>query len=159
MLGRLLAGAGFGVLTGGYGGVMEGASRGAFDAGGRVVGVTCSIFAERSPNPYLTERLETESLHARTETLVARADGFVVLHGRSGTLAELTWLWALHRAGSLGRRPVVLLGAWWRPFLRELVRLRLIEDAELSITRVVESPDDAVDWIERFDAVEGRGGS
>ena len=157
--GSRLAAAGYDVLSGGYGGVMEGASRGAFEAGGRTRGVTCGIFAGRRPNPYLTERHETEDLFERTEALVEGADGYVVLHGKSGTLAELTWLWALHRAGSLERRPVVLLGAWWGSLLKELIRLRLIDDPELSLTRVVDSPGEAVDVLDRFFATEGDLGS
>ena len=156
-LGRHLAAAGYEVVTGGYGGVMEGARRGAVEAGGATHGVTCRIFSERMPNAYLTRTSETADLFARTEALM-ESDGFVVLHGRSGTLAEVTWLWALHRAGSLGRRPVVLLGAWWASFLRELVRLRMIEDGELSITRVVDSPGEAIEMLDRFFAAEGERG-
>jgi uncharacterized protein (TIGR00730 family) len=157
-VGSLLVSAGYGVVTGGYGGVMEGASRGAAEAGGRAVGVTCAIFTSRSPNPFLTERRETRDLIERTAALVAAGRGFVVLHGKSGTLAELTLLWALHRAGSLGPRPVVLLGAAWRPFLHHLVRGSMIEADQLAITRVAEGPEDAVDLVDRFLAVEGTGG-
>lgn len=156
-LGARLATAGYEVVSGGYGGVMEGASRGAWEAGGKTHGVTCRIFDARTPNAYLSRTSETADLFARTETLM-EADGFVVLHGRSGTLAELTLLWALHRAGSLGRRPVVLLGAWWGSFLRELVRLRMIEEGELSITRVADSPGEAVEALDRFFATEGERG-
>ena len=157
-VGSLLVGAGYDVITGGYGGVMEGASRGAAEAGGRAVGVTCSIFAGRAPNRYLTERRDTADLLERTGLLVEAARGYVVLHGKSGTLAELTLLWALHRAGSLGPRPVVLLGGAWRPFLHHLVKGAMIEVEQLAITRVAEGPDDAVGWVDRFLAAEGIGG-
>jgi hypothetical protein len=157
--GARLAAAGYRVATGGYGGVMEGASRGAYEAGGTTRGVTCAIFPGRTANAYLSERRETADLFDRTAALIDGTDGFVVLQGKSGTLAELAWLWALHRAGSLERRPVVLLGAWWGSFLRELLRLGLIEDPELSITRVVDSPGEAVDALDRFFATEGHLGS
>ena len=157
-VGRLLAGLGYGVVTGGYGGVMEAASRGAHEAGGHVVGVTCSIFAAREPNRFLRERRETADLLGRMGGLVEAASGYIVLHGKSGTLAELTLLWALHRAGSLARRPVVLLGAAWRPFLRQLVQSEMIEPEQLSITRVAENPEDAVTLVDRFLAAEGIGG-
>lgn len=157
-VGGLLAGAGFRVVTGGYGGVMEGACRGALEGGGSTLGVTCAIFAGRSPNPYLTERRDTPDLVARTGALVDASDGFVVLPGKSGTLAELTLLWALHRAGSLGPRPVVLLGSVWRPLLRHLVQGAMIDDGPLGITRVVDLPEEAVDWIGRALASEDDGG-
>ena len=153
-VGELLAASEFDVVTGGYGGVMEAASRGAIASGGATVGVISAAFGSRSPNPYLTSRIETADLVERMGTLVTVSEGFVVLPGKSGTLAELTLLWALHRAGSLGRRPVVLLGAPWRSFLHHLVRGDMIEDEQLSITRVVDRPEDAVEWIDRMLATE-----
>jgi uncharacterized protein (TIGR00730 family) len=155
--GRLVA-SGYGVVTGGYGGVMEGANRGAAEAGGASVGVTCATFAGRTPNRFLTETREEADLVARTGTLIHSACGYIVLHGKSGTLAELTLVWALHRAGSLGRRPVVLLGDAWRPFLHHLVRGAMIEDDQLAITRVADGPEDAVMELDRFLVAEGVGG-
>lgn len=57
---------------------------------------------------------------------------------------------ALHRTGSLSQRPVVLLGAAWRPLLHHLVRGAMIEDDQLAITRVADSPEDAVVELDRF---------
>ena len=157
-LGAMLVEAGYGVVTGGYGGVMEGASRGAREGGGAAVGVTCAVFAGREPNRFLTERRETENLLARTGALIDAACGYVVLLGKSGTLAELTFVWALHRAGSLGPRPVILLGVAWRPFLHHLVRGGMIEDEQLAITRVADEPEEAVTALDRFLVAEGAGG-
>ena len=153
--GSLLVTAGYGVLTGGYGGVMEGASRGAAEAGGVAIGVTSAVFAGREPNPYLTERRETPDLVTRTGALVHAASGYIVLHGKAGTLSELTLVWALHRAGSLSRRPVVLLGDAWRPFMHHLVRGNMIEDDQLGMTRVAEDPEDAVAIVDRLIVAEG----
>jgi len=157
-VGGLLVAAGYGVVTGGYGGVMEGASRGATEASGIAIGVTCATFQGRLPNRFLTETREEANLVARTGALVEAACGYVVLHGKSGTLAELTLVWALHRAGSLGRRPVVLLRAAWRPFLHHLVRGAMIEDDQLGITRVADEPEDAIMELDRFLVAEGAGG-
>jgi hypothetical protein len=157
-VGALLAMAGYDVITGGYSGVMEGASRGAVEGGGGAIGVTCTVFSGRDPNRFLTERRETGDLVSRTGALVDAASGYVVLHGKSGTLSELTLLWALHRAGSLGPRPVVLLGDAWRPFLHHLVKGGMIEVDQLAITRVAEGPEDAVGLVDRFLAAEGLGG-
>jgi predicted Rossmann-fold nucleotide-binding protein len=137
---------------------MEGASRGAVEAGGRAVGVTCAIFSGREPNRFLTSRREMPDLLARTGELIDAACGYIVLHGKSGTLAELTLVWALHRAGSLGPRPVVLLGDAWRPFLHHLVKGGMIEDDQLSITHVADGPEDAVDTLDRILVAEGARG-
>lgn len=149
-VGGLLAGAGYRVVTGGYGGVMEAASRGATEAGGVAIGVVCGVFTGRVPNPYLREIRDTPELFARTRELIEAASGYVVLEGKSGTLAELAFLWALHRAGSLDRRPVVLLGGSWRPFLRHLVQARMIESEQFDVTRVVDSPEEALATVRAF---------
>lgn len=143
-VGARLARCGYVVVTGGYGGVMEGASRGAREAGGETVGVTCSIFAGRAPNRWLATIEETADLHERQKRLVERAEAFVVLPGKSGTLAELTLVWALHRARRLDDAPVVLLGAGWVHFLRHLVGSGMIEPEQLAITRAVASAEEAV---------------
>jgi len=148
-LGALLAERGCTVVTGGYGGVMEAASRGAREAGGPALGVVCDGWTERGrhPNAYLSERLDTPDLHARTQALVERADAYVVLPGKSGTLAELTLLWALHRAGTLPDRPIVLLGSPWAPLLRHLTEWNMLEPAQLRGTRVAGTPEEAIAFL------------
>ena len=71
-LGGALARAGYAVLTGGYAGSMGAASRGAAEAGGRVIGVTCAIFDPTPPNPWLTEEIKAPSLLARLEIMLDR---------------------------------------------------------------------------------------
>jgi len=143
-VGRLLAVAGHTVLTGGYGGVMEAASRGAREAGGRATGVTCETFAGRSPNRFLTETIPSADLHERTRALIDGADGFVVLAGKAGTLAELAFLWALERAGCLDGRPVVLLGARFKQLIEGLKRCEMLENRQIAATRFARSPAEAV---------------
>ena len=89
-LGGELARAGAAIVTGGYGGVMEAASRGAHEAGGDVVGVTVELFERRGPvNAWVREHVHTTDLFERIGTIVRRSDGFVVAPGSIGTLAEL----------------------------------------------------------------------
>ena len=157
-LGRLLAGAGFGVVTGGYGGVMEAASRGAREAGGSTTGVICEIFEGRAPNRWLTALAPTPDLHERTRVLIERADGFVVLPGKAGTLAELSMLWALMRAGCLGRRSVVLLGAGLRSLLDHLRSEGMLESGQTDRTHWAATPEAALRVLqEQWDGTEGRG--
>ncbi len=148
-MGRLLAHADYRVVTGGYGGVMEGASRGAAEGGGQAIGVTCEIFGERAPNPFLTETRPSGNLLDRTRDLIDLADGFVVLSGRAGTLAELAQLWALERARCLNGRPVVLLGFHWKPLLHLLGQTEMLEPRQLQITQVVATPDEAMALLRR----------
>jgi uncharacterized protein (TIGR00730 family) len=143
-LGRLLALRGQPVVTGGYGGVMEAASRGARSAGGRAVGVTCRIFGSRAANAYVSDMRESDDLFDRTRELVRLARGFVVLEGKAGTLAELGSLWALDRAGCLGRRPVILLGMRFATLLEQLERIDLLDREQIELSRLAETPQEAV---------------
>jgi uncharacterized protein (TIGR00730 family) len=143
-LGRALAEAGFEIVTGGYGGVMEAASRGARDAGGSALGVTCEIFSARNPNEYLSATRLTKDLHERTRDLIELSQAYVVLPGKTGTLAELAFLWALDRAGSLGGKPVLLIGDPWEPLLRHLARWEMLDDAQRERTTLVARVEDAV---------------
>jgi len=149
-LGRLLARHSWMVVTGGYGGVMESASRGAQDAGGRTLGVTCGIFGDREPNPYLSVRVPTADLFERTRELIERSLGYIVLPGKAGTLAELAWLWALDRAGCLEDRPVVLLGSSWKSLLDLLEREDMLEPRQIRLTRLAATPEAAVQGLERL---------
>jgi uncharacterized protein (TIGR00730 family) len=153
-LGRLLAEAGHDVVTGGYGGVMEAAGRGAVEAGGRSVGVCCDIFPQRTPNRYLSEVVRTADLYDRTRELVQRARGFVVLAGKSGTLAELAFLWALHRAGCLDRRPVILLGGRFSRLVDHLASSQMLDAPQIAMTRLAADPDEAVEILDQMLATE-----
>jgi len=114
--GRVLASAGFDVLSGGYGGVMEAVSRGAKEAGGHVIGVVTGFFDARGlrANRFVDEVIAERTYASRMLKLVEMADGYVVLRGGSGTLCELFAAWELVRNGSLPPRPVVLVGGCWK---------------------------------------------
>ena len=146
-LGRLLAEAGFCVVTGGYGGVMEGASRGAREAGGETLGITCELFQQRPPNAYLSRRISTPDLHDRTRLIIERSRGYVVLDGKAGTLAELAFVWALHRSGCLGSRPVILLDALWNDLVEGL--RPMLEGRALEMTHLAKTPEAALEVIRR----------
>src|SRR4030095_9520399 len=90
--GALLAEAGFTICTGGYLGVMEAASRGAREAGGRVLGIVMNQF-KSEPNRYLTDRVATPHFYERLQRLIARSVGFVAIRGGMGTVTELSLVW------------------------------------------------------------------
>jgi uncharacterized protein (TIGR00730 family) len=120
-LGASLAGAGLGVLNGGYGGTMEAAAAGAREVGGEAVGVTCAEFTFRSgPNDHLTGVVEAPTLFARLEHLVREAAAYVVLPGGNGTLAELSLAWECVRKGLVEPRPLVV---WRDPWYGIVERL------------------------------------
>jgi uncharacterized protein (TIGR00730 family) len=140
-LGRVLATAGYAVLSGGYGGSMGAVSRGAAEYGGQVIGVTCASFDPAPCNQWLTEEVKAPTLMARLTAMIERADGFVALRGGIGTLSEITLVWSLLQTREVERKPLVLLGASWRPVVDAL---RLHTDLGSSIARVapiVDTPE------------------
>src|SRR5512137_2373625 len=92
-LGKLLALAGHTVLTGGYIGTMEAVSRGANEAGGYVIGVTCrqiERWRSNGANPWVKEERRFETLVERLNELTTACDAAIALPGGPGTLTEVS---------------------------------------------------------------------
>ena len=117
VLGRLLAEHGHTVLTGGYIGVMEAVSRGAREAGGHVIGVTCEDIETWRPvkaNACVMEEIRKKTLVERLHALIHESDAAFALPGGAGTLAEVSLMWNLMIVESLHRRPLILIGRGWQ---------------------------------------------
>jgi uncharacterized protein (TIGR00725 family) len=127
-LGCALASAGFAVCTGGYGGVMEGVSRGAREAGGHVLAVTSSYFRSRA-NRWVDEETRMETWQERLFELVRVGDGYVACKGGTGTLVELAMVWEMLNKKVMECRPFVVLGDFWQPILE---RVREVERGHAS---------------------------
>jgi len=122
--GRRLAELGYAVANGGYGGTMEASARGAVEAGGHTVGVTCSVWRSRA-NRFIRQGVETAGLTERIERLVELGDaGCLVLPGGTGTLLELAWVWERTCKGLVPPRPIVCLGGFWRPVIDTVAAAR-----------------------------------
>lgn len=124
-LGRLLAQRGHTVLTGGYIGVMEAVSRGAKEAGGHVIGVTCEdIEAWRhvKANSWVMEEIRKKTLVERLHTLIHESGAAFALPGGAGTLTEIALMWNLMIVESLHRRPLVLIGRGWQSTFDQFFR-------------------------------------
>jgi len=143
--GALLAQAGFTIANGGYGGTMLAAAKGATEAGGEIVGVTCSAFKSGRANEYVTREIVTGSLDERLDTLVELGRAYIVLPGGTGTLLELAKVWELKNKGFLkSDKPVILLGGFWKP----LIELIATEDADSrGYVKLADEPELAVEMI------------
>lgn len=122
-LGRLLAGRGHAVLTGGYIGTMEAVSRGAHEAGGHVIGVTCEDienWRKVGANPWVKEERRRKTLFERIQALIEGCDAALALPGGPGTLAEIALMWNLMIVESLHRRPLILIGGGWQSVLGQV---------------------------------------
>ncbi len=151
-VGRRFAQAGFAVVTGGGGGVMEAANRGAKEGNGLSVGFNIVLPFEQSSNPYLDVDATFDHFYVRKTMFVKAAEGFVIFPGGFGTLDELFEALTLIQTGKIFHFPVVLFdSAYWRD-LREWMREQLLEqgmispeDADLLV--VTDDPDEAVATI------------
>ncbi len=122
-LGAAIARAGWTICNGGYGGTMEAAARGAVEAGGHTIGVTCQIFGRRGPNAFIRQDVPTFDLMTRLDTLVRLGRAYVVLPGGTGTLVELALVWELLNKSLLRRRaPLILFGECWSPVVDVIAR-------------------------------------
>ena len=116
--GKMLAQAGFTIANGGYGGTMLAAAKGAIEAGGKTIGVTCSAFKQSTANEYISREIVTGSLDERLDTLIELGRAFVVLPGSTGTLLELAKVWELKNKGFLeADKPIILVGGFWKPLV------------------------------------------
>jgi uncharacterized protein (TIGR00730 family) len=116
-LGRLLAQRGHTVLTGGYIGTMEAVSRGASEAGGHVIGVTCEEIEAWRPggaNRWVKEERRMKTLYERLQALIEGSEAAIALPGGAGTLTEVALMWNLMLVESLHRRPLILIGRGWQ---------------------------------------------
>lgn len=116
-LGALLARRGHAVLTGGYIGTMEAVSRGAHEAGGHVIGVTCEDIEEWrkvKPNQWVKEERRKKTLMDRLTALIEDCDAAMALPGGAGTLTEISLMWNLMIVESLPPRPMILIGRGWQ---------------------------------------------
>jgi uncharacterized protein (TIGR00730 family) len=143
--GRLLAQAGFIIANGGYGGTMLAAAKGAAEAGGEIIGVSCSVFKSRKANKYVTREIVTGSLDERLDMLIKLGRAYIVLPGGTGTLLELAKVWELKNKGFLkADKPIILLGGFWKP----LVELIATDDADsISYVKMADEPKQAIEMI------------
>src|SRR5215467_4646917 len=147
-VGEMLADAGFTICTGGYSGVMEAASRGAHERGGRVIGITMNQF-KSEPNRYLTEKFPSEHFYERLQRLITRSVGYIALRGGMGTVTEISLVWNKMQTHVLESRPLVLLGDCWPPIVSAWQQHLAVSDADVEILRFATSPEEAVDIILR----------
>jgi uncharacterized protein (TIGR00730 family) len=143
------------VCSGGAGGIMEAANRGAVDAGGRTMGLNIGLPHEQRPNQWVTDGLSFEFHYFFMRKLwfahLARA--MIVFPGGFGTLDELSEMLMLSQTGKLERRiPILLYGRdYWREVLSfdALVKHGMIAPADLELFEWVDDPQTALRVLQR----------
>jgi uncharacterized protein (TIGR00730 family) len=149
-LGRRLAQAGFIVQTGGYVGVMEGASQGANEAGGHVIGVTCDqieAFRPLKANPWVKEEIRHLTLRERVLYLVDHCDGITVMPGGIGTLSELALAWSFAQVGEMSPKPIIPIGGLWQRTLAAFIDRAYVRPEHFALLSPVRTVAEAVEVL------------
>src|SRR5712664_4691476 len=152
-LGRALAKHGFSVCSGGYGGVMEAASRGAKEAGGKTTGVTADFFKNAKLNAFIDVEVRMKTWEERLFELIRRADGFVACKGGTGTLVELAVVWEMLNKSVMNGKPFAVLGNFWQPVLDRVREVELGHpapwgEANGRLVHVAAGPGDAASYLQ-----------
>jgi uncharacterized protein (TIGR00730 family) len=145
-LGARLAEAGFTICTGGYLGVMEAASRGAREKGGRVLGIVLNQF-KSEPNRYLTDKVATDHFYDRLQNLITRSVGFIALRGGMGTVTEVSLVWNKLQTRVIDKRPLVLVGDCWNEVVKCWKENLVVSDADVSLLKFAGNVEEACQII------------
>lgn len=152
-LGGRIAQEGLAVITGGGPGIMEGANRGAFEAGGKSVGLNITLPMEQKPNPYQNVELSFRYFFVRKFLFVRHAVAVVIYPGGFGTMDELFEVLTLVQTRKSASIPIVLFGkSYWQGLLAWMQQTMLEQGAcispeDMKLFHLVDSIDEAVQII------------
>jgi len=146
--GRLLAEAGFAVITGGGPGIMEAANKGAFEAGAESVGLNITLPQEQEANKYQTISLDFHYFYARKVMFLKYARAVVCFPGGFGTLDEFFETITLVQTLKIAPMPIILFGSeYWTgliAWIKKTLGPAFIDREDVDIFKVVDSPHDVV---------------
>ena len=150
--------AGYGVITGGGGGIMEASNKGAQLGGGTSVGLNIALPFEQHFNPYIDgdKNLSFDYFFVRKVMFVKYSQGFVVMPGGFGTMDELFEALTLIQTKKIGKFPIILVGTAFWSGLIEWLKTVLVERentvnvADLDLFKIVDTEDEVVDVLDKF---------
>ncbi|MGJ1203428.1 LOG family protein [Sphingobacterium lactis] len=154
---RLLADRGYGVISGGGPGIMEAANKGAYNAGGKSVGLNIELPFEQFHNKYIDrdKLLEFNYFFVRKVMFMKYSQGYIVMPGGFGTMDELFEAITLIQTGKIARFPIVLVGSeYWNGLFdwikNTMLGNRYISEEDLNLYRMVDTAEEAAEHIFRF---------
>jgi len=160
----VLAKAGFAIITGGGGGIMEAANKGATQAGGKSIGLNIEMALEQVPNSYQNLSLHFRYFFCRKVMFLKYAKGFIAFPGGFGTIDEFTEAIMLIQTLKQAYFPVILMGSdYWSGLVdwmkkEMLAKHKFIDAEDLNVFTVCDDPQKAADIIINFRKSDGRGG-
>jgi len=156
-LGYLLAKDGFAIITGGGGGIMGAANKGAYEAGGDSVGLNIKLAHEQRLNSYVTDSETFHFFFPRKVMLSFASEVYIYFPGGFGTLDEFFELLTLVQTKKIAHVPIVLVGTkFWQPLIDwfqavVLEQYHAIGPGDLSLVHLVDSAEEAHALISRLD--------
>lgn len=155
---RLLTERGYGVISGGGPGIMEAANKGAYEAGGKSVGLNIDLPFEQFHNKYIDrdKLLEFDYFFVRKVMFMKYSQGFIVLPGGFGTMDEMFEALTLIQTGKIARFPIVLVGTEYWKGLIDWVKTTMLDTEkninaeDLNLFRLVDTAEEAAEHIFRF---------
>ena len=151
-LGNRLADAGYGVITGGGPGIMEAASRGAFEKGGISIGLNIKLPMEQHPNPYQTMSLNFDYFFVRKVSFLKYSTAIIVYPGGFGTLDELSEVLTMVQTNKINLIPIIFVnkkfwGGLIKWFKTTLVDDGMISPEDMNLIEVVDTAEEAVEYL------------
>lgn len=144
----------FAVITGGGGGIMEAANKGATKAGGKSIGLNIILPREQKPNRYSNIKVEFNYFFIRKVMFVKYASAYIIMPGGLGTLDEFFEAATLIQTQRIKPLPIILVGSdYWSGLLdwirNQLLKTLKISPGDMDIFQVMDSPDEIVKTIKR----------
>jgi len=145
-LGAALAKEGFNICTGGYGGIMEAASKGAYDNAGLVYGVTIELW-NKEPNQYLTVEVREDKLFERITKLLELGDAYIILQGGTGTLLEFAAVWEYANKNLQQSKPIICHSNMWKEIVDVINGQMIVENRRTDLIRCFDTVEEIVEYL------------
>ena len=145
-LGAALAKEGFNICTGGYGGIMEAASKGAYDNAGFVYGVTIELW-NKEPNPFITVEVREQKLFDRITKLLELGDAYVILQGGTGTLLEFAAIWEYANKKLQQPKPIICHSSMWKEIVDVMNKQMLLEKRRTDLISCFNTIEEIVECL------------
>lgn len=154
-LASLFAKKGYAVITGGGGGIMEAANKGAAQGGVESVGLNIKLPFEQKPNPYASTQIEFNYFFVRKVMFLKYAQAYIIMPGGFGTLDELFETITLIQTKRIRKMPIIMVGKdYWDGLILwikdKLLKEKMISEKDLDLFHLLDDPEDIVRIVENF---------